>query len=101
MEKRFEGKVAFVTGATTGIGQATAVRLAAEGELVGVNRRPSDDPAETLRRIKEAGGEGFPVVADVRDPAQVKNMVREVAERGGRLDYVVSNAGINPLVKWD
>ena len=101
MEKRFEGKVAFVTGATTGIGQATAVRLAAEGALVGVNRRPSDDPTETLRRIKAAGGKGFPVVADVRDPAQVKNMVREVAERGGRLDYVVSNAGINPLVKWD
>ena len=101
MEKRFEGKVGFVTGATTGIGQATAVRLAAEGALVGVNRRPSDDPAETLQRIKEVGGEGFPVVADVRDPAQVVNMVQEVARRGGRLDFVVSNAGINPVVKWD
>src|SRR6266581_5637322 len=101
MEKRFEGKVGFLTGATTGIGQATAVRLAAEGALVGVNRRPSDDPAETLRRIKEVGGEGFPVVADVRDPAQVVNMVQEVARRGGRLDFVVSNAGINPVVKWD
>jgi NAD(P)-dependent dehydrogenase (short-subunit alcohol dehydrogenase family) len=101
MEKRFVGKVAFVTGATTGIGQATAVRLAAEGALVGVNRRPSDDPTETLRRIKEAGGEGFPVTADVRDPAQVRAMVQEVAQKGGRLDYVVSNAGINPFLKWD
>jgi NAD(P)-dependent dehydrogenase (short-subunit alcohol dehydrogenase family) len=101
MEKRFAGKVAFVTGATTGIGQATAVRLAAEGALVGVNRRPADDPTETLRRIKEAGGEGFPVVADVRDPAQVRAMVQEVAKKGGRLDYVVSNAGINPFMKWD
>jgi len=101
MEKRFAGKVAFVTGATTGIGQATAVRLASEGALVGVNRRPSDDPTETLRRIKEVGGEGFPVVADVRDPAQVRSMVQEVAQRGGRLDYVVSNAGINPMLKWD
>lgn len=101
MEKRFIGKVAFVTGATTGIGQATAVRLAAEGALVGVNRRPSDDPTETLRRIKEAGGEGFPVTADVRDPAQVRAMVQEVAQKGGRLDYVVSNAGINPFLKWD
>ena len=101
MEKRFTGKVAFVTGATTGIGQATAVRLAAEGAVVGVCRRPSDDSTETLRRIKEAGGEGFPVVADVRDPAQVTNMVQEVARQGGRLDYVVSNAGINPFMKWD
>jgi glucose 1-dehydrogenase len=101
MDRRFEGKVAFVTGATTGIGQATAVRLAAEGALVGVNRRQSDDPAETLRRIKEVGGEGFPVVADVRVPEQVARMVQEVARRGGRLDYVVSNAGINPFMKWD
>ena len=101
MEKRFAGKVAFVTGACTGIGQATAVRLATDGALVGVNGRPSDDPAETLRRIKEAGGEGFPVIADLRDPAQVMAMVREVARRGGRLDYAVSNAGINPFMTWD
>ncbi len=101
MERRFSGKVAFVTGATTGIGQAAAVRLAAEGALVGVNRRPTDDPTETLKRIKDVGGEGFPVVADVRDPAQVERMVEEVAARGGRLDYVVSNAGINPFMKWN
>src|SRR5262252_898487 len=74
MERRFEGKVALVTGATTGIGQAAAVRLAAEG---------------------------FPVVADMRDPAQVTAMVRTVAERGGRLDCIVSNAAINPFMSWD
>src|SRR3979490_847014 len=101
MEKRFVGKVAFVTGATTGIGQATAVRLASEGALVGVNQRPSDDATETLRRIKDVGGEGFPVAADGRDPSQVVAMVQEVARRGGRLDYVVSNAAINPMMKWD
>ena len=68
MERRFAGKVALVTGATTGIGQATAVRLAADGALVAVNQRPTGDAGETLRKVKEAGGEAFPVVADMRDP---------------------------------
>ena len=83
MERRFVGKVALVTGATNGIGRATAVRLAAEGALVGVNRRPTGDASETLRLAKEAGGEAFAVIADMRDPAAVTAMVHEVAERGG------------------
>jgi NAD(P)-dependent dehydrogenase (short-subunit alcohol dehydrogenase family) len=101
MAQRFAGKVAIVTGATTGIGQATAVRLASEGALVAVNRKPDLDTEETLAMIKAADGKGFDVAADMRDPDQVKAMVAEVARRGGRLDHVVSNAAINPFMPWD
>jgi L-rhamnose 1-dehydrogenase len=101
MEKRFVGKVALVTGATSGIGQSAAVRLAAEGAMVAVNRRPTGDASETLGKIAAVGGQGFEVVADMRDPKQIVAMVAETAERGGRLDFLVSNAAINPFMPWD
>lgn len=101
MERRFEGTVALVTGAATGMGQATATRLAADGATVAVNHLPGQDPSETLARIRNANGEGFAFPTDMRDPDQVTAMVHGVAERAGRLDYVVSNAGINPTLTWD
>lgn len=99
--KRFEGKVALVTGANRGIGRSCAVRLASEGALVAVGHRAGSDPSQTLKLIKEAGGRGFAVQADMRNPAQIMAMVEETAAIGGHLDLLVSNAAINPLLKWD
>ena len=89
MERRFAGKVALVTGATTGIGQATAVRLATDGALVGVNRKPGLEAEETRAMVKAAGGEAFPVAADMRDPAQVK-AIKAVATDGFTVNYDMS-----------
>ena len=99
--KGLDDKVILVTGANRGIGQACAVRLAREGALVAVHHRPTSDPGKTLELIREAGGKAFTVAADMRVPDQVIAMVHEAAKLGGRLDMLVSNAAINPLIKWD
>jgi len=64
MERRFEGKVALVTGATAGIGQAAAVRLAAEGATVAVNQQPTGNPAQTLQPGELAGAIAYLLSAD-------------------------------------
>jgi NAD(P)-dependent dehydrogenase (short-subunit alcohol dehydrogenase family) len=98
---RFEDKVVLVTGATRGIGRAVAVRLAQEGATVAINYRKSGDPSITEGLIKEIGGNCFTVEADMRKPEEVVRMVEETARIGGHFDYLVSNAAINPLLKWD
>ena len=101
IKNRFNGKVALITGTTSGMGQATAVRLAAEGAIVACNHRPTTNPETTMRMVAETGGTGFPVAADMSDPAQIINMIEETVRQAGRLDYVVSNAAINPFLPWD
>jgi glucose 1-dehydrogenase len=90
---RLANKVAIVTGAATGIGQAIAIAFAREGASVMVNygRRPPD---ETLAAITKLGGKAQAVQADVSDPAQVQTLIAAAIKSFGQLDILVNNAGI-------
>jgi len=93
MEK-FEWQVALVTGASSGIGEATAWTLAAQGIRVAVAARRADRLEALVERIREAGGEAIALVADVTDEEQAQALVRRTQEQWGRLDILVNNAGL-------
>jgi NADP-dependent 3-hydroxy acid dehydrogenase YdfG len=94
MAKKLAGKVAFVTGASSGIGEATAIALAEEGARVVVLARRSDRLEQVVKRIKDAGGEAVPLVADVMNEAQLREAIRRAKETLGRIDILVNNAGV-------
>jgi len=91
---RFQGKVVLITGAGVGIGRATAVRFAKEGAKVAVNSLTPANGMETLRLVKEAGGQGTYIQGDVSMAADAKRMVEETAKAFGQLNILVNNAGI-------
>jgi NAD(P)-dependent dehydrogenase (short-subunit alcohol dehydrogenase family) len=89
------GKVAFVTGAGSGIGEASARLLAARGARVTLVGRTEDELEEVAAGIRSEGGEAITAVADVSDEDAVEQAVRATLEQFGRLDVVVANAGVN------
>lgn len=90
-----QGRVAIVTGAATGIGQAISTAFAREGAAVVVDYVGKAGTAdETLDKIKAIGGRGIAVEADVSDPAQVQKLVDQAVSAFGHLDILVNNAGI-------
>lgn len=96
--KRFEGRVAVVSGAAQGMGKAVALRLAQEGATViaaDINGKGAEATA------KEIGGKSFGQQTDIGDPASVKALFDAVAQKCGKLDVLVNVAAIVPFVKWD
>jgi NAD(P)-dependent dehydrogenase (short-subunit alcohol dehydrogenase family) len=91
---RFDGKVAIVTGAASGIGRATAVRLAADGASVVVSDVNDDGGNETVEIITAAGGAATYLHADVSNDADAEGLVSTAQDSYGGLDIAVNNAGI-------
>jgi NADP-dependent 3-hydroxy acid dehydrogenase YdfG len=101
MAGKLEGKVAYVTGASSGIGEATAIALAAEGAKVAIAARRSDRLDSLAERIANNGGQALPLVTDVTDETQVNHSVEQAIAQLGGLDIVVNNAGIAVLGNID
>jgi len=96
--KTLQDKVALITGGTTGIGRATAIAFARQGAKVVVSGRRPKEGEETVKLIKEAGGTGVFLAADVSKATDVKNLVERTVATYGRLDIAFNNAGVESSV---
>ena len=93
MTNNLKGKVALVTGGTTGIGKETAIALAKAGAKVVVSGRGEDKGKETVDSIKQAGGEATFIKADISQPTEVEALIAKTVETYGSLDCASNNAG--------
>ncbi len=94
---QLENRVAFITGAGSGIGEATAHLLAKEGACVGLMGRRESVLVDVAHQITTAGGKALPLPGDVAEPDDVRQAVESLFSHWGRLDVVFANAGVNGI----
>lgn len=94
MSRRLEGKVAIVTGAGTGIGEAIAHKFAKEGAQVVVNGLPDDPIQDVVDAINQYGGEAIAYAGDVSEPSHAQACVQAAIDKYDHLDILVNNAGV-------
>ncbi|MGH7181471.1 MAG: SDR family NAD(P)-dependent oxidoreductase [Nitrospiraceae bacterium] len=92
--QRLKDKVAIVTGSSSGIGKAIALRFGAEGAKVIVTARRMALCEQTAAQIKKSGGEAWALQTDVADESQVERLIKETVKHYGRVDVLVNNAGV-------
>jgi NADP-dependent 3-hydroxy acid dehydrogenase YdfG len=97
MNENISGKVVVITGASSGLGEATARLLATQGALVVLGARRADRIDALARELTAAGGKALSVATDVRDREQVKRLVDSAVKSFGRIDVMLNNAGVMPL----
>ena len=102
MNQRLTGKVAVVTGSGRGIGKGIALKLAQEGASVVVNYRKSEDEAEAVvKEIEQKGGKAAAIQADMSKVEEISQLFNQAVDRFGKLDILVSNAGIEHFGKLE
>lgn len=94
--RRFEDRVVLVTGATSGLGRACALRLAQEGATLVVTGRRSDLCDEVVTEVETLGSKALAVPGDLTDAPQAQRLVAAALDTFGRLDAAVNNAGVSP-----
>jgi NADP-dependent 3-hydroxy acid dehydrogenase YdfG len=94
---KLDGKVAVITGASSGIGEATAEALSAEGATVVVAARRQDRLEDLVERINGNGGRALSVECDVTDEEQAHDLIGQAKDEFGRMDILVNNAGVMQL----
>lgn len=92
---QLQGRVALITGAGSGIGQAAALLLGADGARIAAISRTEKELRETVNQVRERGGEGTVITADVSDDVQMRAATEAVVQKWGRIDIVFANAGVN------
>ena len=95
MAKRFEGKIAIITGAAKGMGQATSMQMSYEGATTVIIDVDANGLQQTMEKIQSAGGKAKPVICDIQDRTQVDALIDGTKKEFGRLDILVNNAGLS------